>query len=278
MIPRPILLALRDAERAVSDAARGVGGTFARLRLATDRAERLAAKLSPAEAAEVEREIANLDALYRQALESYRPNRAGRKSKQVGSGVWIHAHNGDPALLDEDVGGGLVREIAGPHRLDVQAKIGRRDATATAKAWMESHPPLSEHAYVEIRDDKAGEDVGRWAGVPRKRGGGYQWEAQARPRRAPPTRKGPPAGYVPWRKEPQYLFADPTYRQAAELTARQYGIAPSALEAPAPVPLPPPPRREYTFSERGQGQLFNAAGGRARRRRKSRRNACGCGG
>jgi hypothetical protein len=343
MISRPILLALRDAERAVSDAARGVGGTFQRLRLATDRAERLAAKLSPAEAAEVEREIANLDALYRQALESYRPNRAGqttnwiaivevmpegyhvasshhtqkaavaaarkrgaaivlevpashffsavwhvviptapnragRKPKAIGSSVWIHAHNGDPMLLDEDVGGGLVREIAGPHRLDVQAKVGRRDATATAKAWMENHPPLSEHAYLEIQDDKAGELVARYAGVPRKRGGGYQWEAQARPRRAPPVRKGPPAGYVPWKKEPQYLFADPTYRQAAELTARQYGIAPSALETPAPAPLPPPPRREYKFTERGQGQLFNAAGGRARRRRRSRRNACGCGG
>lgn len=413
MIPRPILLALRDAERAVSDAARGVGGTFARLRLATDRAERMAARLPADDRAEVERAIENLEAHYRQAVEGYRPNRAGsrwtsktlsrasgwkpgprdltridrgsidprllsqlggsaseealfsksasgrmtperwqafaadvaargvvnpiqvaidasgrpaiwegnhrlraalaaglrkvpveiayygdsqnlglfydpkakakpnragRKPKTIGSGVWIHAHNGDPTKLDEEIGGGLLREIAGPHRLDVQAKVGRRDAATTAKAWMETHPPLSDHAYLEIQDDKAGELVARYAGVPRKRGAGFQWEAQARPRRAPPARKGPPAGYVPWRKEPQYLFADPTYRQAAELTARQYGIAPSALEAPAPAPLPPPPRREYKFSERGQGQLFNAAGGRARRRRKNRRNACGCGG
>lgn len=343
MIPRPILLALRDAERAVSDAARGVGGTFARLRLATDRAERMAARLPADDRAEVERAIENLESHYRQAVEGYRPNRAGRttnpiaivqampegyhvasshytqkaaiaaarkrgaatvlevpassffsaiwhvvipttpnragrKPKAIGSGVWVHAHNGDLSKLDEEIGGGLLREIAGPHRLDVQAKVGRRDAATTAKAWMEAHPPLSEHAYLEIQDDKAGELVARYAGVPRKRGGGYQWEAQARPRRAPPVRKGPPAGYVPWKKQPQYLFADPSYRQAAELTARQYGIAPSALEAPAPAPLPPPQRRAYTFSERGQGQLFNAAGGRARRRRKSRRNACGCGG
>lgn len=275
MIRRPILLALREAERAVSDAARGMGGTFARLRLATDRAERLAARIPPDEAAEVAAEVDRLEALYRQAIEARSLNRAGRKPKQIGSGVWVHAHNGDPMLLDEDVGGGLVREIAGPHRLDVQAKTGRRDASALAKSWMESHPPLSEHARVEVVDAKAGEDVVRWVGVPKKRGGGYQWEAQARPRRAPPTRKGPPAGYVPWKKTPQYLFTDPTYRQAAELTARQYGIAPSAIETPAP--LPPPPRREYKFSERGQGQLFNAAGGRARRRRR-RRNACGCGG
>lgn len=342
MIPRPILLALRDAERAVSDAARGVGGTFARLRLATDRAERMAARLPADDRAEVERAIENLETHYRQAIENRsggrrnrtgtleelaghlgafkgytaaerreqakesarvtkrraewlaangfrseadydrwlwgETNRTGRKPKTIGSGVWIHAHNGDPTKLDEEIGGGLLREIAGPHRLDVQAKTGRRDAATTAKAWMESHPPLSENAYLEIQDDKAGELVARYAGVPRKRGAGFQWEAQARPRRAPPVRKGPPAGYVPWRKEPQYLFADPTYRQAAELTARQYGIAPSAFEAPAPAPLPPPPRRAYTFTERGQGQLFNAAGGRARRRRKSRRNACGCGG
>lgn len=277
MIRRPILLALREAERAVSDAARGMGGTFQRLRLATERIERLSASLPADEAAEVARAVENLEALYRQAVESRTPNRAGRKSKAIGSGVWVHAHNGDPALLDEDVGGGLVREIAGPHRLDVQAKTGRREAGQIAKTWMQAHPPLSEHARVEVTDQKTGEDVSRWVGVPRKRGGGYQWEAQARPRKAPPVKRGPPAGYVPWRKQPQYLFDDPTYRQRAELTAAQYGLAPAdLLEAPAPLPPPPPPRRSYTFSERGQGQLFNAAG-RGRRRRR-RRNACGCGG
>ena len=274
MIRRPIVLALNEARAAVRDAARGVGGTFMRLRLATERIERLASSLPADEAHAIGVELENIEAQYRQAIAGHeKPNRAGRKPKQIGSGVWVHAHNGDPELLDEEVAGGLVREIAGPHRLDVQAKVGRRDASALAKAWMATHPPLSEHARVEVVDAKAGEDVARWVGVPRKRGGGYQWEAQARPRKAPPVRRGPPAGYVPWRKEPQYLFDDPTYRQRAELTAAQYGIAPGAL---APMPLPPPPRRAYTFSERGQGQLFNAAG-RGRRRRR-RRNACGCGG
>lgn len=201
-------------------------------------------------------------ARWRELTQRDNPPRRGRAApaKTI---VYVTGHNGDPSKLDEAGAGGFLSiQAAGDHRID-KGTAQRRPALALAKTWMAEHPPLSAAALLEVVEQAptgAREELGRWVGAPKKRGGGLEWVAQAKPRRAPPVKRAPVG--QPWKKEPQFLFAAPEHRQRAELTAAQFGVSADAVPLAAPpVPVvvapPPPPRREWAYDKRGQGVLLN---------------------
>lgn len=171
------------------------------------------------------------------------PNRATPRAKGAAS-YRVVGHDGDPAHLDELLPGSfLAVQHAGPHRIDRDVPK-RPAATLAAKTYLAQHPPKSAAAFLNVSHvppSGAVVPLARWEPEQATRpAGSWRWV----PARLRPTRrelsarleahrpKGPPAGYIPWRKEQRALFFAP------ELATVAGDVAPEAYSPPMPwLPL-----------------------------------------
>lgn len=164
--------------------------------------------------------------------------------------VRIIGHDGDPTKLDELTPGGILAiQVGGPHMIDTDVPQ-KRQAQQLAKSFMEHRPPKSNAAFVTVSEvAPTGGSVLLSAWEARERRGKLEWvKAASAPRKPSPVarraelaRRGPPPGYIPWKKEQQALSFAPEMK----------------MIVPPLAPTPPPaPRPVFPVEAGGQARLF----------------------